>query len=62
MAPEMLSQSYDQRCDIWAAGVILYILLSGVPPFEGSTDKDIMQRIKNFDYTFESISSINAVP
>lgn len=33
---------YDQTCDIWSAGVILYILVSSVPPFNGETDEDIL--------------------
>lgn len=35
----MLAHDYDQKCDIWAAGVLLYMLLAGVAPFEGETDR-----------------------
>jgi calcium-dependent protein kinase len=35
MAPEIIKGSYDERCDIWSLGVILFILVTGMPPFAG---------------------------
>lgn len=35
VAPEVIRGSYDERCDVWAIGVIAFLLLSGDPPFGG---------------------------
>jgi calcium-dependent protein kinase len=46
VAPEVLTQDYDYRCDIWSIGVILFILLVGYPPFNGKTSKEVLGKIK----------------
>jgi calcium-dependent protein kinase len=43
IAPEILIEKgkYNEKCDIWSLGVILYMLLTGIPPFNGRTEDDI---------------------
>ena len=53
ISPEIIKGNYDEKCDIWACGVILYILLAGYPPFSGNTDKEVYNLITNIKYDFE---------
>ena len=53
IAPEVLKRNYDQKCDLWSCGVILYILLCGYPPFNGQTDKKIIEAVLVGEYTLD---------
>ena len=54
IAPEVLKKSYNEKCDVWSCGVIMYILLSARPPFGGQDDNDIMERVATGIYDLES--------
>jgi calcium-dependent protein kinase len=58
IAPEVLSCNYDQKCDVWSSGVIMYILLSGEPPFFGRTDDDILKKVMKGAYSMEGAANL----
>ncbi len=46
LAPEVIAENYDEKCDVWSCGIILYILLCGYPPFNGVSNNDIYNAIR----------------
>lgn len=53
MSPSILQGRYNRSCDIWAIGVLAYILLSGYPPFNGDTDEEIHRSVMKCNVLFE---------
>lgn len=50
-APEVLGEDYDEKCDVWSCGVVMYVLLCGKLPFEGTTDELVIEKIKAQAYS-----------
>ncbi len=51
-APEVINKHYDYKCDVWSAGVILYVLLCGYPPVNGKVSPEVIKGIMKGKFTF----------
>lgn len=53
MSPEIIrKEKYDQQVDVWSAGVVAYVLLSGKPPFFGQNKDDVYKAITDMPLEF----------
>lgn len=62
MAPEVINGLYDEKCDVWSAGVILYSLMTQNFPFGGETDKEIMVNITSNNINLRIFEEHHATP
>ena len=60
MAPEVLKKHYNEKCDVWSCGVIMYILLTAEPPFNGREDDEIFAKILKGQYDTKPLSKYSS--
>ena len=53
VAPEVLRGEYNEKCDVWALGVILHVMLSGKLPFTGYTSEEMSISIQHGQFSLE---------
>jgi len=51
VAPDVLSGRYSTPADIWSAGVLIYMMLSAMPPFTGNTDREVLAKVQKGTYS-----------
>lgn len=54
MAPELLDNEYNEKCDMWSVGIIMYTLLTGEAPYKGLSDHQILTNINRMRIDFHS--------
>ena len=54
VAPEVIKKKYNEKCDIWSCGVIMYVLLTKKPPFNGDMAEEIIASIEKGEYDLKS--------
>ena len=54
LAPEVLDKNYNEKCDLWSCGVIMYYLLTKKFPFSGVFKNEITEKIKKGEFDIES--------
>ena len=61
MAPEVITGKYNEKCDVWACGVILYIMLCGKPPFYSKDEEELKQKIcsMKFDFNYPEFAKVS---
>ena len=59
-SPEVLANNYNETCDIWSSGVLMYCLLCGHFPFDGENEDEIVSKILSHKYEFD-IESFNGI-
>lgn len=53
MSPEVAQNKYNEKCDLWSCGVIMFVMLTGYFPFSGENEKEIEENILNYKFSLK---------
>lgn len=56
MSPDLIDMHYNEKCDIWASGVVLYYILTGILLYQGSSEEEVIQNIYTRSLKFDGIN------
>ena len=51
--PLVLKNKYNNKCDVWSCGVILYVMLCGYPPFNHKEETQVLKLVEKAEYNFK---------
>ena len=60
MAPEVVIGNYNNKCDVWSIGIILYFLAYDCLPFEGDSDKEIINAMWMYHFLVNNVTGDSA--
>ncbi|OMJ74003.1 hypothetical protein SteCoe_23900 [Stentor coeruleus] len=52
ISPEVISEKYTEKCDMWSCGILAYMILCGEVPFDGNSDIEIIKSIQTKNISF----------
>eukprot|EP00826_Nyctotherus_ovalis_P002216 TRINITY_DN10424_c0_g1_i13.p1 TRINITY_DN10424_c0_g1~~TRINITY_DN10424_c0_g1_i13.p1 ORF type:complete len:186 (-),score=31.65 TRINITY_DN10424_c0_g1_i13:381-938(-) len=58
MPPEVLNRNYNEKCDLWSSGILLYFMVTGTMPFEAANDIMLSDLIRRG--TFQTPSNVSS--
>jgi calcium-dependent protein kinase len=56
----VLKEAYNEKCDVWSCGIVLYVLLTGRPPYAGRNEKDILNAVYAGALDISGLSDVSA--
>lgn len=59
MAPEVIEGNFDEKCDLWSIGCILYTMLTAMPPFNALSDAEIIAKVRLGKYSEQTLQEVN---
>lgn len=53
IAPEVIKGKYNNKCDVWSIGIIMFSILSGEVPFFSDDDREVIAAIQKGTFAFK---------